>query len=71
MINLHESIGRGRDQTRDRWICSQTRYCLRYAAWHALTVLKPYSKALEISLKPDTQLKTGDLECLNIKVFAL
>ena len=32
MINLHESIGPGRDQTRDPWICSQTLYRLRYAA---------------------------------------
>ena len=28
MINLHESMGSGRDQTRDAWICSQTHiYC--------------------------------------------
>ena len=39
MINLHESMGPGRDRTRDPWICSQTRICcqtryrLRYAAW--------------------------------------
>ena len=38
MINLHESMGPGRDQTRDPWICSQTgifsqtHYWLRYAA---------------------------------------
>ena len=38
MINLHESMGPGRDRTRDPWICSQTRICcqtryrLRYAA---------------------------------------
>ena len=38
MINLHESMGLGRDRTRDPWICSQTRICcqtryrLRYAA---------------------------------------
>ena len=38
MINLHESVGPGRDRTRDPWICSQlricnqTRYWLRYAA---------------------------------------
>ena len=36
--NLHESIGPGRDRTRDPWICSQTRICcqtcyrLRYPA---------------------------------------
>ena len=42
MINLHESMGPGRDRTRDPWICSQlricnqTRYWLRYAArWSA------------------------------------
>ena len=28
MINLHESIGPGRDRTHDPWICSQTRMCL-------------------------------------------
>ena len=30
MINLHESMGSGRDQTRDPWICSQKCYRLRY-----------------------------------------
>ena len=40
MINLHESMGPDRDQTRDPWICSQTRICsqtcyrLHYAARH-------------------------------------
>ena len=32
MINLHVSMGLGRDQTRNPWICSQTRYWLRYLA---------------------------------------
>ena len=38
IINLHESMGPGRDRTRDPWIgsqtsiCCQTRYRLRYAA---------------------------------------
>ena len=38
MIDLHESMGPGRDRTRDPWICSQTRICcqtryrLRYEA---------------------------------------
>ena len=38
LINLHESMGPGRDRTRDPWICSQlricnqTRYRLHYAA---------------------------------------
>ena len=27
MINLHKSMGPGRDRTRDPWICSQTRIC--------------------------------------------
>ena len=27
IINLHESMGPGRDQTPDHWICSQTRIC--------------------------------------------
>ena len=27
MNNLHESMGPGRDRTRDPWICSQTRIC--------------------------------------------
>ena len=40
MINLHESMGPGRDRTRDPWICSQTRICcqtryrLRCAPWN-------------------------------------
>ena len=40
MINLHKSMGPGRDRTRDPWICNQTsiscqtRYRLRYAAWY-------------------------------------
>ena len=39
MINLQESMGPGRDRTRDPWncsqsrICSQTRYRLRYGNW--------------------------------------
>ena len=44
MINLHESMGPGPDQTIDPWICSQTRICcqtryqLRYTAWlHTLS----------------------------------
>ena len=38
MININESMGPGRDRTRNPWICSQTRICsqtcyrLRYAA---------------------------------------
>ena len=28
MINLHENMGSGRDQTQDPWICSQTRRVL-------------------------------------------
>ena len=35
MVNLHESMGPGRNRTRDPWICSQLRYRryrLRYAA---------------------------------------
>ena len=27
-INLHKRMGQGRDQTRDPWICSQTRILL-------------------------------------------
>ena len=44
MINLHESMGPGRDQTRNPWICSQTRICsqthyrLSYAARQILLV---------------------------------
>ena len=40
MIILHESMGPGRDRTRDPWNCSQTRICsqthyrLHYAARH-------------------------------------
>ena len=46
MINLHESIGPGRDRTRDPWICNQTRICcqtrfqLRYAAVYFLSADK-------------------------------
>ena len=42
MINLHKSMGPGVDRTQDPWICSQTcicsqtRYQMRYAAWHWL-----------------------------------
>ena len=44
MMNLHESIGPGQDQTRDPWICSQTHmyicsqtcYWLPYAAQRRL-----------------------------------
>ena len=32
MINLHEIMGPGQDQTRDPSICSWTRYQLRYGA---------------------------------------
>ena len=32
MINLHESMGPGQDQTGHPWICSQTHYQLCYAA---------------------------------------
>ena len=45
LINLHESMGPGLDQTRDHWICSQMRICsqtsyrLRYAARHILNIL--------------------------------
>ena len=49
MINLHESMGPGRDPTCDPWICSQTRICcqtryrLRYAArWGPLWSNSPY-----------------------------
>ena len=44
MINLHESMGPGRDRTRDPWICSQTRICcqtryrLRY--WDVRNLIK-------------------------------
>ena len=53
MINLHESMGQGRDCTRGPWICSQTRICcqtlyrLRYTAQYQYTVkpvLSGYSK---------------------------
>ena len=50
MINLHESMGPGRDQTRDPWICShiricyQTRYRLRHAARYTLFDLDPNPK---------------------------
>ena len=48
MINLHESMGPGWDQTRDPWICSQTHICsqtfywLRYAAGIFLYIYHSY-----------------------------
>ena len=50
MINLHESMGPGQDQTRDPWICSQARYQLRYAVRLLLGRHKStYSKYFKIS----------------------
>ena len=33
MIDLHKSMGPGRDDTRDPWICSQTRICCQTRYW--------------------------------------
>ena len=55
MINLHESMGPGRDRTRDPWICSQlricsqTRYRLSYAAPKIPVILKHYHVNLVFS----------------------
>ena len=38
MFNLHDSIGLGRDLIRDPWICSRTRFQLRYGAWPGKTI---------------------------------
>ena len=54
MINLLESMGPGRDRTRDPWICSQTRICcqtlyrMRYAARYHEYVNKLMHMRLEI-----------------------
>ena len=57
MINLHESMGLGRDRTRDPPICSQSRICcqtryrLRYAArslWNVITLTSCLSFLFEI-----------------------
>ena len=58
MINFHESMGPGRDRTRDPWncsqtrICSQTRYRLRYAARYPLaceiSILLPVETAFSL-----------------------
>ena len=44
MINLHESMGPGRDRTRHPWNCSQTRICsqTRYRLRYAARFLPPY-----------------------------
>ena len=50
MINLHESMGPGRDRTHDPWIssqtsiCSQTPYRLRYAAGRSKLLAKVISR---------------------------
>ena len=46
MINLRESMGLGWDQTRDPWICIQTRCQLRYAARYPKRVLWQKLKTL-------------------------
>ena len=64
MINLHESMGPGRDRTHDPCsqtrICSQTRYRLRYAA----RLLKMDIFSLENSVDPDqlASKKPADLD---------
>ena len=65
MINLHESMGPGRDQTRGPCICSQTRICcqtryrLRYAAWCKTCVQRPLSKRPKIGFQDQIYLNAG------------
>ena len=46
MINLHESMGPGRDRTRDLWVCSQTRICCqtRYRLSYVARFRPPLTK---------------------------
>ena len=56
MINLHESMGPGRDRTRNPWICSQIHICcqtcyrLPYAAQTADMGLRFLSRPFSITL---------------------
>ena len=73
MINLHESIGPGRDRTRDPWICSQTSFCnqtrylLRYAARCNVLVFLHLALVLTVSISGHIHLHlptTGQLASL-------
>ena len=46
MINLHESMRPGLDQTCDPWICSQTCYRLHYVARYNEILINPYKLAI-------------------------
>ena len=55
MINLHESMGPGRNRTSDSWICSrtcicsQTHYQLSYEAWYlTLCNLMDFPKQIKV-----------------------
>ena len=56
-INLHESMGPGKDRTHDPWIysqtriCSQTRYRLRYAARYKSIGIFPNAQG-QVTHKP-------------------
>ena len=79
MINLHESMGPDRYQTRDPWICSQTRICcqtryrLRYAARLARLRMTLLGQGKALSC-PEPSYKTFDGSTvssirLNIEMF--
>ena len=73
MINLHESMGPGRDRTRDPWICSQTRICsqtlcqLRYAALgQGLGDIKPGPKFIK-PFSCSTKLRMNFVMLIHVK----
>ena len=53
IINLHQSMRPGRDQTRDPWICGQICYRLRYGARYEILVLTAYIQKPPIKANAD------------------
>ena len=64
MINLHESMGPGRDRIYNPWICSQTRICCqtRYRLRYAARFFPQMDLNLELELLMDYASQTVDLE---------
>ena len=50
MIYLHESMGPGRDQTRDPWICSQTCICSGYRLSYSKLILNEIKIHVDVAL---------------------
>ena len=69
MINLHESIGPGRDRTGDPWICSQTRICsqtsyrLRYVARFVCALIGLYAKANQVTALAERYMLGDFMRC--------